>query len=422
MQEAETNSAGWRLEWEINCLAYVNLGGKSGELESGLAKFDKMLSSIVMQMKRLSLLLLLSALPCSLGLVADTVYISDGSQLQGKILKISEGKLKLKTDFAGEIEISLNQVERFSTDEATSVRLADGNVLVGPVSASGSDAIAIDTSGGTVTAPTSEVRSAWTQGERDPSQVAHEAELRSQIRKWSYEAAVSITGRTGNTERTGIGSSASATLSGPNDRLNIYASYNYATETTGPRDARVRTRSADEAILGMSYTSYFSKRFGWYIRQEVEYDTFENIDFRSTTAAGISYRILNEERHRLETRAGIAYRYESYYDLDFDGDGVVSIEEAQNSSDNFPGLDFGVIHYWRFADWGEMNNTLTYTPSLDDFGDYLVDHRSWVDVPLGTSEFWRLRFSLSNQYNSAPTGNRKKMDTMYGLSLLLNWR
>lgn len=354
--------------------------------------------------------------------IADTVVTTDGSQLHGEILRVLDDKLELKTQYAGTVEIALDSVAHFTTDEAAAVRLEDGNVLVGPVASPETGTIAVSTSGGVVQARTGDVAAVWAVDERDPDDVARETALQNQMRRWSYEAAVAVGGRSGNTTRSNIGVNLGATLEGPADRLEIRGSYHYASEETGPSGQTVRRRSADEAILAMAYTSFFSKHFGWYLREEIEYDTFENIAFRSTTAGGITYRIFERPRHRLETRAGLAYRYESYYDLDFDGDGTVSLAEAEASSDNFPGLDFGLDHYWQFAEWGELTNSITYTPSINDLGDYLIDHRSAIDIPLGASDFWKLRLSLNNQYNSQPTGGREKLDTTYALSLLLKWK
>lgn len=353
---------------------------------------------------------------------ADFVVTSDGSELRGEILEVSEGKLLLQTEYAGTLEVALDSVDQFGSEDAESVRLDNGNVLVGPVNSEGPGVLVIETDGGAVRAATTEVASLWAPEDRDPAVVAREAEFEGQMRKWAYQATAAIGGKSGNTETTSIMASAAATLEGPIDRLDIYASYEYGSEESEVDGETIDTRSADEAILGMAYTSFFSEHWGWYIREEVEYDTFENIEFRSTTAGGLTYLFFDTPTHGLEGRAGVSYRYESYRDLDFNDDGIVDLAEADDSSEGYPGLDFGLTHFWQFAEWGEMNNSLTYTPSIADFADYLIDHESSIDIPLGSSDFWKLRLGLSNQYNSNPTPGREKLDTTYALSLLLNWR
>jgi putative salt-induced outer membrane protein YdiY len=344
----------------------------------------------------------LTLLAAATTLNADIVETTDGSRLVGEITQVSGGVLVLETAYAGSIEIPVEQVVTFSSEDAETVRLSNGNVAVGSVSGSSDGTISVSTAGGTVTAATSEVAAAWQPGDRDPDVIANEAALEGQLRKWSYEAAVGISGKSGNTSKSDFNGSAAATLEGPSDRLNMYVQYQYA-KAEG-------VATSDEIVGGMSYTSFFSDHFGWYVREELERDRFENISFRSTSAAGLNYRAIKTNTRRLEFTAGLSLRYEGYYTGD-------------PSSDSFPGLDFGVKHYWKITDWLEMNNIVTYNPAFDDIlGDYRVDHKSTLDLPLGTADYWKLRVSLENQYSSNPTVGLDKLDTTYGLSLLLNWK
>jgi hypothetical protein len=339
--------------------------------------------------------------------LADVVEITDGSRLNGEIVKIHEGKLVLKTSYAGTLEIAMSDVVAFSRDEPASVRFADGSVAVGPVRAAGAGRVTVASSGGSVSGATSEVVAAWAPGETDPAIAAVE----SQLRKWRYEAAVALTGKIGNTDKSDYAATFRAVLEGPRDRLTFYSGYNFAQAG----DPGVTT--AEEMIGGVNYTNFFAEHYGWYVRQELERDKFENLKFRSTTAAGFTYRPINEALQKLEFFGGLSLRYEGY-GFDLNDDGV----EDKTGSESFPGLDFGLKHYWRFADWGEMNNALTYNPSFDDFGNYRLDHLSTVDIPLGSSDFWKLRLSLQNQYNSDVPAGAENLDTTYALSLLLNWR
>ncbi len=332
-------------------------------------------------------------------LAADIVEISDGARLTGKIKGIADGVLTLETAYAGEIEIALGQVSTFTTDEDVAVRLASGDVLVGPVRSADDGQLEINTVGGTVSAATSSVAAGWATNGRDPAVVAREAELESLIRKWTYEAGLDIAGSHGNTERLTTSARFKAQLEGPTDRLQFNAIYEYAEEENEMTDHR--------AVGGLAFTSFFLDDLGWYVRQELEYNQPEAIDLRSTSAVGLTYRWKNEPRHKLETRAGVSFRHESY---------------ANGSSESFPGLEFGLTNYWQFAEWGEVTTDLAYLPSFNDFfGEYLATHDSGVNIPLGTSTAWVLRLGLENRYNSAPQTDRDKLDTTYYVRLILKW-
>lgn len=328
-----------------------------------------------------------------------SLELSDGSRLEGELLEINEGTVRIATAFAGELSIPLEQVVNLSTEEAVQLRTGSGEVLVGPVRGSNGQ-LAVESASGEAQASLGEVEAAWQVGERDPAVAAREAELADQLRSWRFRIGADVSGSDGNTEEFGSSLQFSASLEGPSDRLNFYGSYNYA-ETNG-------VRSSDEQKGGVRYTNYFTERWGWFVRQELERDTFEGIDFRSTTAAGISHKIIERDRLQLEGTAGLSYRYEDYVD-------------DTSEADGFPGLDFGLELDWQFADWGKWVSSLSYLPSVDDFGDYLIEHESGVDIPLGASDFWVMRFGLSHQYNSEPDGGRDELDTTYFARLILTW-
>lgn len=356
--------------------------------------------------------------------LADIVEIKDGSRLNGEIVKIHDGKLSLETSFAGTLEIAMGDVVSFSSEDAEQVRFDNGNVAVGPVRSAGNGQISIATSSGTVTGATADVTSAWAPGDRDPVQVAREADLEGQIRQWSYEAAVGLTGRYGNTEKSDYRAAAKATLEGPNDRLQFYLGWQYAESKQTVDGVSENVRTTDEIIGGVSYTNFFQEHLGWYVREELERDQFENIDFRSTTAAGLTYRVIKEKTHKLEFTGGLAIRYEGYTNAILKDDmGTADVsDDVYTSNESFPGLDFGMSHYWKFADWGEMNNIITFNPAFEDFGNYRLDHLTTLDFPLGTVDYWKLRVSLQNQYNSEVAPGAENMDTTYAVSLLLNWK
>jgi putative salt-induced outer membrane protein YdiY len=335
---------------------------------------------------------------CSLS--GATLGLEDGSRIEGELIKIHDGTVYFETAFAGVLEIPQEQVISLTSEEVLNLRTTGGEVFRGPVSGEADGQVAIDSQAGPVEADLGQLTSAWRPGSEDPVVVAREAALESQLRKWSYTAGVDISGSDGNTDEFGSSITAQAKLEGPQDRLLIYGSYAYE-EANG-------VRSKDEQKGGVNYTSFFSEKMGWYLRQELERDTFEGVDFRSTTGAGLSYRFIKEDRLSLEGNAGVSYRYEDYIDDALDSDG-------------FPGLDFGLDLDWQFADWGKLVSSLNYIPSVDDFGDYLIEHESGIDIPLGTSDAWVMRFGLSNDYNSNPGGGREKLDTSYFARLILNW-
>lgn len=350
------------------------------------------------KLKRITLVAL--AVVAGAMLNAATLELADGSRLHGELIKIEGGKVTFRTAFAGDLEIPQEQVANLQSDAVVNVRTRTGEVFQGSVVSDGQGTLQIRSAAGTGTARIDNVVSGWGAGQRDPEIVAMEAELEQLRRKWRYSLGFDLTGSDGNTNNFGVGLRFNALLEGPNDRLRFYGSYLYQQDNN--------IRSKDEQIVGVRYTNFFTSHIGWFVRQELERDTFEGVDFRSTSAAGLTYRFINEERMSLEGSAGFSYRYEDYSTPGLDAEG-------------FPGLDLGLEFAWQFADWGRLNSSLSYIPSIEDFSEYLIEHESSIDMPLGQSDFWVLRLGVNNKFNSEPGPGRKDLDTTYFIRLLLTW-
>lgn len=330
---------------------------------------------------------------------AAELALSDGSRLVGSVESIQDGVIRFKPSWSDVLEIPQAEVVSMTDSEPANYRLATGEVLRGSARSTESGVV-IESSSAEVAVRVGDIRSSWSPGQLDPEEEARLKAVEAQVRRWSYQVGFDVSGSSGNGENLGSAIDAQAKLEGPNDRLLLYGNYHYK-ETDG-------LRSADEQKGGIRYTNFFGKKYGWFVREELERDTFEGIDFRSTTALGLSYRFIKKERLSLEGSAGLSYRYDSFAD-------------AGLANEDFPGLDFGADLAWQFADWGKLVTTVTYLPSFEDVSDYLLEQETGVDVPLGVSDAWVMRFGFSNQYNSQPSGGRKNLDTTWFARLILNW-
>jgi hypothetical protein len=328
-------------------------------------------------------------------LAADVVETKNGARLVGKITKIVGGTITLATDYAGEIAIKQSEVTSLTTDEAVAVRLASGARIEGRVSTS-AGTIQVAGKAGTVSTTIDKVAASWTAGAEDPQIVAAR-------RHWTIETSTDITGRQGNTESTGIGAGFVARLVSPHDVLKFYGSYDYATTTSA---TGVKTKSADATKGGIDYQSFYSEKFGWFIRSELGKDSVAGIDLRSTTDAGASFRLIKTTSQSLVGRLGAGYRFESY-----------PVGPNNNGAVAAGGLSYS----YNLNKYASLVTDLRYLPALKDFADYRLIHESAIEVPLA-ADFWKLRIGVANDYNSRPPGGRENLDTTYYTRLLLKWK
>lgn len=324
---------------------------------------------------------------------ADEVITTDGAKLVGTITLIDKGTITLDTSYAGTLKIAQEQVASFSTAQPRVVRLESGTIMAGPIESSGHGKLKITSEDGVLTTNTSKVAASWSPGSEDP-------EVARNRRDWRYDAHLDLTGRDGNTDKFSLGTGLEAELKGPNDTLAFFFVYEQAEEED--------IKTEDRAAGGASYESFFSKILGWYARTELETDAIDNVKLRSTSAGGLSYRLINKDKQSLVLRSGLGYRYTAFDDNDTDDESSATI-------------DFGLAHSYEYKDFFVMENDLTYVPAIDDFGNYRVVHDSGIEIPIGSSDNWKLRMGVMNEYLSQPAAE-EKLDTSYYTRMVYSWR
>jgi len=323
---------------------------------------------------------------------ADVVQTRSGARLVGTITKIDAGVISLKTDYAGDLAIKQSEVTGVTTDEPIVVRLASGTTLEGRVAAGNGGVLTIAGPDGELNTRMDKVAATWAPGGTDPAVAALQ-------RHWTYEAAVDVTGKTGNSEQLGTQVSGRAVLKTPQDTLQFYTAYN--------RQITDGVKAADQFKLGIDYQNNFAGQYSWYVRDEGGFDRVKDIDLYNVAAVGLGYDIIKEAKHTLTVRSGLAYRYEGY--------GNPATEDVSSA-----GLDLGLSHEYEFSN-SRLVNRLAIVPSFDDFSNFRLTHESYYELPL-IAPFWKLRVGLSNDYNSKPGAGVSKLDTMYFTRLVLTWQ
>ena len=341
-------------------------------------------------MKQTTLIILSSLFIGSLA-SADVVRTIDGAELIGTITLIDKGVIHLDTAYAGSLEIKQDQVASFESDAPRVVRLASGTVMAGPIASNGGDKIRIQSEDGVLETSTAKVTAAWAPSAEDP-------EVTRNRRDWRYDASFDLTGKSGNTDKYRLGTSLVAELKGPDDTLRFFAEYEQA-ETEG-------FQTEDRTAGGVSYESFFSEALGWYVRTELESDPIDNITLRSTSAGGLSYRLINEDHQSLVARTGMGYRFTSF--------------ENNQEDESSATIDFGLAHTYRFNERLKMKNSLTFVPSIEDFAVYRVVHDSGIEIPVGSGDNWKIRMGIKNEYESETTA-KEKMDTSYYTRMIYSW-
>ena len=327
---------------------------------------------------------------------ADQVNLKDGSVVKGKVVQIVDGKLTIKTDSLGDVKIDFNNIANFTTDEPMVVSTTTSAATVtGKIGVAEDGKTAIN---GTVVA-NADIKNVWRPGQPDPSIPIPKP------RKWKYEVAFDVAGKTGNTEKTTVGGSAKATLDGPEDKLELYVRGHYAKENG--------VKNEQEIVAGADYERRLKGgSHSLYARVQAEQDKFDNYKLYTTAAAGYGFYVVDTDDFKVRLRAGLTYIHKTYYDELDDSDDI--------------GVEFGYHHELNIRNFSKIDAKLvtdvTYQPVFDHFQeDYRIYHESALDIPLTKNGLWSIRLGVSNEYNNRVASTQKRLDTTYFGRLVITW-
>jgi len=335
---------------------------------------------------RLSFLLILSTIAFSSSVIADVLKISDGSRLFGKIIKVEDGTISLKTTYAGTIKVKQSVVLSFETEDPVLANLKGGKTLTGAVESKG-DKVRIGEENSLGLVNLSQILSLKPDPGKEPK------------KDWIFSAGFDLLGKQGNTEEMSLGANALIARKGPKDELKFTAEFEDREKNS--------EKTADRIAGGASYEYFFKDSLGWYLRSELESDEITSVNLRSTTGAGASYRLLNRDRQTLVVRSGLGYRFIDY--------------EAMKEDESSLTLDLGLTHNYKFNDMVSIASQLSYVPGIGSSENNRFVHDSTLVFPIGNGERWSLKLGIKNEYETEPAVP-EKLDTTYYSKMSFSWK
>lgn len=331
----------------------------------------------------------------------DEVILTNGSVIRGELVEVAAGKLKIKTDFAGELTIELAKVRGITTAKPLTVQFESGDRVVGQLEHDAAEGQQVTGElVGRRPVVVADVRSAWGQGGESPELRASREAYEKAKAKWETRIELGINGQTGNQEHLNIFGRAQTKRTTPDDRLMIYAQGRYARQNG---DDVVR-----EVLGGLSLEVDLSERMYAYGRLELENDKFEQIDLRATVTGGLGYFIIQKPDHEWKVRAGAGLQYEAYTDEAMRDDMAEAIGEL------------GHDYFVDINDWLRYTHSLTVFVPFDDPEGWRGVMENAGELPLDKDKQWKLRLGLRHQYDAKPADDVERLDTYYFLNLVLD--
>lgn len=332
----------------------------------------------------------------------DRVLLTDGSSLMGTVEILADGKLVIHTDFAGKLEIPAEKVKSVQSGGRVNVALKTGDRLVGMMkqAADGSKST-VESGIGPVSVTPDQVTAIWPEGKPSPEELAAEKKIAEMKPKWIAILEGGVTATEGNTDTLAGRAKGELRRTTAVDMLKFYTSVDYGEQNDD--------RNRNEYIAGVRYEASFEKieRLFWYLRGELEYDEFENLDLRATAAGGLGYAWIKKPTQDLKTSVGAGYRHQAFRNGDTTDD---------------PILDLGLDYRVDIREWAQFTHSTVYSPSLEDFGDYRLVLDTALAFPIGKTENWKFKTGVKNEYNSDPQPGFDRLDNTYYANILVEFK
>jgi len=309
--------------------------------------------------------------------LADEVILDNGDKLTGTIVKVEGGKLTLKTDYAGSVEIQVEKIKSIVTDQPAEVKLESGEVLKGKLKTIEEGKLAIEPSPG---------REAITVDWKKVIAV------NPPPRKLTGNITVGGTSQSGNTDRASASIGAEAAIRSDNDRFSLRFLFNYAQEKGD--------ETANNTYLSLKYDYFFTKKFYGLLALELLKDKFVDLNLRTIVGPGVGYQIWDDPTKSLSFEAGVTY---------FSEDHINNPHKdwaAARLAGNFRYQFFKII---TFADLIEIY------PNLNHGGEYTLRNEASLISPLGAA--WSLKLSNIWRRDSDPPPAIERDDITWILGL-----
>ncbi|MCA1630419.1 MAG: DUF481 domain-containing protein [Acidobacteria bacterium] len=320
--------------------------------------------------------------------LADQVGLKNGDRLTGTVVKYDGENLIIKSEFAGEVRIRWDAVERVATNHPLYVTSKDGRVLVGTVTAA-EGVFEVQTSdAGKIALTKDSIRLIRSKEE----QAAYEAALDRQRRAvWSGSADAGLSATRGNADTLIMSLGSQMARTTQRDRLSFHAASLFArNSTTG-----VSVTTAEAIRGGARYDRNISDRLFGFALTDLERDKFQQLDLRLVFGGGLGYHARKTERTRLDIFAGGSYNREKF-----------STGLTRNSAEALVGEELS----YKLSESTTLAQRSVLYPNLSEFGEY----RFAFDLT-GVTRLTRqlgLQVTVSDRFQSNPLPGVKKNDLL----------
>ncbi len=318
-----------------------------------------------------------------------TVKLKDGSQINGEVVEMTGGKLKIKTDFGGDVPVDWTKISEIVSRFKLRLVLTDGRTLDGTVQPGEGGAL--------------EVR---TEDADDPILVPFTAvsAINPPAKKpITYTGNINVGANVndGNSQTKAASANAELVIRTEDHRLTVKGTWNFAEDR-----GEVSARNARGSI---KYDYFIVDRFYIFTSVLVEGDSLKDLDLRTDLSGGFGYQFIekgdfqNEHLAKLEAYGEVGASY--------------FVEDFENTKTN----SFASGRWSIKLDWEFLPDRISFFHYHEGYPSFEDSQKIYIITEQG------LRFTIWNNFvasvqvnwrwDNRPAAGVERSDTLYLFTL-----
>ena len=352
------------------------------------------------------LIVLFSALALACVAHADTVTLSNGDRLTGKIVKSDGKELTLETDYTGSakmrtITVEWPAVRQITTTAPIYVVTPQGTTVGGTATTEGTDLVIAPATGPAQRIPLANVTTLRSQSE----ETAYEGTLHpGLLNGWETNAALGFGLARGNSRTTNLTVGFNATRATLHDKAVAYMNSIYASSGTLVAPGVTAGVTANDIRGGALYQHDLRARAFAYGSGDFEYNELQFLDLRSIWGAGAGYHAIKRMETTLDLFGGGNYTRESY---------------STGIRRNLAALTFGDLFQHKFGENSTLNQSFNFYPELSHAGEYRMAFDMGFVTKIKKWLGWQS--TISERYISDPIPGTVKNDLIFSTGFNIAW-
>jgi putative salt-induced outer membrane protein YdiY len=342
----------------------------------------------------------------------DQILFKSGDRLQGKVLKVSAGKMTFDSKVAGAITLNMADIQTFSTDDPIELVTTNGVSAVLKISDDNQGQIKIQELADGAVARTISI---------DDVAAINPEKVKV---GWKSSIVGSAIATRGNTHSDAASLSAETIRRGEDDRITLSGGYNYANQRDNA--TREKTTTAKNVFAKGQYDYFFSEKMYGYGNAKYEKNRIANISRRMTYGVGLGYQWIEEPRVSIFTEAGLTYVDEKFPAPELeppyptgDGSWLLAVLTAPPKNREYMAARLAYRVNWTINDHVKFFHNFEYLPSLEDAAIFLINTDAGLRAELTARIFTEAKVMMA--YNSKPSGDSDKKDMQYSLGIGVNF-